>query len=454
VIEQDGGMERRQGGLGAFVRPFVDVRPGELWALVLSFAYFFFILAGYFILRPLREVVGSSHNSRELAVLFTFTLIAMVVANPVYGWIVSRWPRRVFIPWVYRFFGLNLLVFFVLWKLHPEAQPGPVSRCFFVWVSVFNLFIVSVFWSFMADLFGLEPSKRLFGCIAAGGSLGGIAGPMITKLLVGVLGTAGLLLVSLAFLELATQCVYALIRLRRFRDDAPVRTSGERGASLETAESGDLWNGLRLVVFSPYLLLIAAHFLVASGIGTSLYFEQSQLVAAASPDKVERTRIFATFDTWTNIATLTAQILLTKIVVKRLGIRFALILQPAFAVLSLVAMAVSPTLGVLFAATVLLRSLQHSLTRPAREMLFTVLGREVKYKAKSFVDTFVYRLGDQLGAWGFDGLKGLGLSLGSIAWATVPLTVVWCGVAAALGTMQRRFSREVPTPLPVAEPRR
>jgi len=425
-----------------FARGLVDVRRQEIGALLLSFAYFFFILTSYFILRPVRELVGASHDSRELALLFTGTLAAMVVANPVYGWVVSRWPRRVFIPWVYRFFGLNLLAFFVLWKLHPEAQPGPIAKSFFIWLSVFNLFIVSVFWSFMADVFGLEPSKRLFGFIAAGGSLGGVMGPVITKTLVGIVGTTNLLLVSLVFLELATQCVLALVRIRGLRGEVVARTDA-RAATVETADSGDMWNGLRLVLSSPYLLLIAAHFLLASGIGTTLYFEQSQLVAAASPDKVERTRLFATIDIWTNGATFASQLFLTKAVVKRFGIGVALILQPVVAVAALVSMAISPTLAVLVAAQVSLRTLQHSMTRPSREMLFTVLGREVKYKAKSFVDTFVYRLGDQLGAWGFDGLKGgLGLSLGAIAWATVPLTLAWCGVAAALGRRQRSFARE------------
>ena len=429
----------------------VDVRRNEIVVLVLSFAYFFFILSSYFILRPLRELVGSSHDSRQLAWLFTGTLVAMIVANPVYGWVVSRWPRQTFIPWVYRFFALNLLVFFALWKLWPEEEAGPIARSFFVWVSVFNLFVVSVFWSFMADVFSLESSKRLFGFIAAGGSLGGIAGPWITRSLVGVVGTTNLLLVSFVFLEIATQCMLAIVRARRLREDVRPAAVATAEPSLATAESGDLWNGLRLVATSPYLLLIAAHFLLASGIGTTLYFEQSQLVAAASPDKIERAKIFSTIDIWTNASTFFAQFFLTRAVVKRFGIGVALVLQPSFAVLALVAMALSPTLGVLIVVQIVLRTLQHATTRPAREMLFTVLGREVKYKAKSFVDTFVYRLGDQLGAWGFDGLKGAGLALGSIAWVTVPFTVAWCGVAATLGWMQRRYARETPAPLPVPE---
>jgi AAA family ATP:ADP antiporter len=429
---------------------WLDVRPGEVAVLALSFAYFFFLLTGYYILRPIRDQVGAGHDSTGLKWLFLGTLTAMLVANPVYGWVVSRWPRRQFIPWVYRFFALNLLVFFVLWKLRPEDKPGPISNAFFVWVSVYNLFVVSVFWSFMADVFALEPSKRLFGAIAAGGSLGGIAGPWITRELVGVMGPVNLLLVSLVFLELATQCVGLIVRARGLADEslAPAVAPAPRKETLETADRGDLWNGLRLLLGSPYLLLIALHFFLASGIGTVLYFEQSQLVAAASPDKVERTRILATIDMWTNVATLSVQILLVAQVVKRLGIGFALVLQPLVSVLALAAMAVSPTLGVLMLAQASLRTLQHSMTRPSREMLFTVLGREVKYKAKSFVDTFVWRLGDQVGAWVFDALKVAGVSLGVIAWVTVPLAVAWCGVAAGLGRMQKRFTQENAEALP------
>lgn len=430
---------------------FVDVRRGEGAALLLAFLYFFFLLASYYVLRPIREQVGSGHDSTGLRNLFFGTLVGMIVANPIYGWLVSRWPRRVFIPWVYRFFALNLLAFFLLWWFHPEEKGGPISNVFFVWLSIYNVFVVSVFWSFLADVFGLEASKRLFGCIAAGGSLGAVAGGAITHQLVEILGTTKLLLVSLVLLEIATQCMLGIVRVRKMPDEKPSHVRESPGVAPEQAQSGGIWNGFVLVVRSPYLLLIALHFLVASGIGTVLYFEQSQLVRAASPDAAERTRIFATIDVWTNAATLATQALLTAQIVRRLGIGFALILQPVAAVLALVGMAISPTLGVLIAAQMTLRTLQHATTRPAREMLFTVLGREVKYKAKSFVDTFIYRLGDQLGSWGFDALKVAGLSLGAIAWVTVPLTLAWCGIAAGLGRMQKRFAREPAAPLPASE---
>lgn len=432
------------------LRRIVDVRRGEGVVLLLAFAYFFFLLASYYVLRPIREQVGAGHDSTGLRNLFLGTLVGMIVTNPIYGWLVSRWPRRVFIPWVYRFFALNLLAFFLLWMLHPEEEGGPISNAFFVWVSIFNVFVVSVFWSFLADVFGLEASKRLFGCIAAGGSLGAVVGGSITRLLVEALGPINLMLVSLVLLEMATQCMLGIVRARKMPDERPSRLPEGLGVAPEQAQTGNAWNGFVLVVRSPYLMLIAAHFLVASGIGTVLYFEQSQLVRAASPDAADRTRIFASIDVWTNAATLAAQALLTAQVVRRAGIGVALILQPIAAVLALAGMALSPTLGVLIAAQMTLRTLQHATTRPAREMLFTVLGREVKYKSKSFVDTFVYRLGDQLGSWGFDALKVAGLSLGAIAWVTVPLTLAWCGIAAGLGKMQKRFAREPAAPLPAS----
>jgi AAA family ATP:ADP antiporter len=351
---------------------------------------------------------------------------------------------------VYRFFAANLLLFFVLWRLRPETQGGPISNAFFVWVSVYNVFVVSVFWSFMADVFRLAESKRLFGCIAAGGSLGAIAGGELTRRLVETLGPVNLLLVSLVLLELSTQCMLGVVRARRLPDERPSHVAPGPEVRPEQQESGSAWNGFVLVAKSPYLMVIAAHFLLASGIGTVLYFEQSQLVRAAFTDQSERIRMFAKIDIWTNWATFAAQALVTAPLVRRAGIGVALILQPLVAVLALVGMALSPTLGVLITAQMTLRTLQHTTTRPAREMLFTVLGREVKYKSKSFVDTFVFRLGDQLGSWTFDALKVAGLSLGAIAWLTVPLTVAWCATAAGLGRMQKRFAREGSAGLPAA----
>ena len=424
----------RKGLLGRLV----ELRPGELGVTLLSAAYFFFVLTSYYILRPLREAEGASGDSTRLKWLFTATCVTMIALQPVYGWMVTRWSRRRFIPWVYRFFGLNLLGFFLVWRSASAEHAQALSNVFFVWVSVFNLFVVAVFWSFLADVFREEQAKRLFGLIAVGGSIGAVAGAQITRTFVGWFGNVNMLLVSLVFLELATQCMLWIARIA----GPEARPTGTAVDTPESAQSGDAWNGLRLVLRSPFLRLVALHFFLASSIGTVLYFEQNQLVQAAYPDKAARTQAFASIDVWTNTATFLVQLFVTGRLVKRLGIGPALLLQPLAAVLLLGAMALSPTLAVLITAQVVLRTLQHATTRPSREMIFTVVGREVKYKSKSFIDTFVYRFGDQLGSWGFDALfKTLGLALGTIAWVTVPVTIAWCGVASALGRAQQRLAR-------------
>ena len=418
----------------------IELKKGELALTLLSAAYFFFLLTSYYILRPLREAEGAGGDSTRLAWLFTGTCVTMIALQPLYGWMVSRWERRVFIPWVYRFFGLNLLIFYGLWKYGGAGQSSVLSGAFYIWVSVFNLFVVSVFWSFMADVFREEQAKRLFAVLAVGGSIGAVAGASITRTFVGWFGNVNMLLVSLVLLEVATQCMLWIGRLRSVQE-APRQAPA--ADALESAASGDAWNGLRLVARSPFLRLVASHFFLASSIGTVLYFEQNNLVRAAFPDKAARTEAFASIDIWTNTATLLVQLFVTGRLVKRMGIGFTLMLQPAAAVVMLVAMALSPTLGVLIAAQIVLRTFQHATTRPAREMIFTVVGREVKYKSKNFVDTFVYRFGDQLGSWGFTGLfEKAGMALGAIAWVTVPVTVLWCAVAALLGRAQKKLARE------------
>jgi AAA family ATP:ADP antiporter len=309
---------------------------------------------------------------------------------------------------------------------------------------VINMFVVSVFWSFMADVFRLEQSKRLFGVVAVGGSLGALVGGLLTKLLVVPLGTANLLLISIAFLELATQCMSWLARLRGFGNEDPRLLAAPEGAALEHSERGDVWNGLRLLVKSPYLLLIALHFLLMSSLGTVFYTEQALMVGAAfkGPEAAaERTAFLAGIDVWTNSCTLAAQLFLTGAIVKRFGIEVALLIQPIACLAALSALGTWNVLPVLVVGQVTLRTLQNSASRPAREMLFTVVGREVKYKAKSVVDTVVVRLGDQLGIWGSAGIKTLALSASALSFAALPVAGAWCGVALLLGRAQKKLAR-------------
>lgn len=422
--------------MSASLAKFSGIRRQDLPIALASAGYFFLLLASYYILRPLRETEGTNGDSLRLAWLFTGTMLAMVALAPLFSWLVNRFPRERFIPLANRAFAVQMLGFYALWRIESDL-PAWLSGAFFIWVSVFNVFVVSVFWSFMAEVHTLEDSKRLFGPIAVGGTLGAIVGGGITKLLVGELGQANLLLVSVLLLELATQC---MAWIARRRPPHAVHIARERP---EAAETGGLWNGIALILRSRFLAMIAFNVLLASTIGTILYMEQAQLVRAAAPDKVERTALFATIDIWTNAATLLVQLFVTGAVIRRLGIGVALLAQPVCAVLALIGMAVAPVLGVLIAAQVVLRTLQHALSRPSREMLFTEVGREARYKTKNFVDTFCYRLGDQAGVWGFNGLFGaLSLPLGTIAWCAAPLAGLWCLVAGWLGREQRRRSSE------------
>ena len=408
-----------------------SVRRREWPILLLGAGYFFLLLASYYILRPLRETEGTSGDSRRLALLFSGTLAVMLAIAPLFGWLVNRFARERLIPIVNRAFALQLLLFAWLWSRQDEP-PAWLAAAFFIWVSVFNVFVVSVFWSFMTEVHTLEESKRTFGMIAVGGTLGGIFGGWITHTWVAELKHANLLLVSVALLEGATWCMLAIAQ----RKPAPARASSPRP---EDEEAGGIWNGLMLLRRSPFLRGAALHVLLATAIGTILYMQQAQLVREAAPDKLERTALFARIDMWTNGATLLVQLFLTSAVIRRLGIRFALLAQPVAAVAALGLLALHPVLPVLIAIQVTLRGLQHALTRPAREMLFTEVGREARYKSKNFLDTFAYRLGDQLGVWSFDALfKALALPLSLISACAAPLGLAWCAVSAWLGREHRR----------------
>jgi AAA family ATP:ADP antiporter len=408
----------------------------ELPVLLMGAGYFFLLLASYYILRPLRETEGTSGDSLRLAMLFTGTMFAMLAIAPLFGWLVNRYPRERFIPFANRAFAVQMLVFCALWRSHAEL-PAWLSATFFIWVSVFNVFVVSVFWSFMTETHTLEESKRRFGLIAVGGTLGGIAGGWITKQWVAEIGQANLLLVSAVLLEGATWCMLGIARLRpaRPRTALPTRT--------EDAETGGVWNGLILLTRSPFLRGIGLLVLLSSAIGTILYMQQAQLVREAAPDKLERAALFARIDMWTNTATLFVQIFLTGTIIQRLGIGFALLAQPVAACVALAVLALHPVLPVLIVLQIMLRGLQHALARPAREMLFTSVGREARYKTKNFVDTFGFRTGDQVGVWGFDALfRMLALPLGVVSACAAPLGLAWLAVAAWLGREVRRRSEE------------
>lgn len=425
-------------------RRLVDTRPGEWAVLWLAALYHFFVLAAWYVLRPIRDAMGTAGGVDELAGLFSATLVAMLAAQPLYAAVVARWPRPVSVPATYRFFALHLLVFWVAIGASPDTSQVWLGRVFFVWASVFNLFIVTVFWSYLDDLFRVEQGKRLFGFVAAGGTLGGVAGAALTAGLVERLGEAPLLLVSAALLEAAVRCVRSLGRRRAAA--APEQQRAEREAL-----GGGALAGVARVLRSPYLAGICGFLFLYTVGSTFLYFMQAEIVREALPERAARAAFFARLDVWVNALTLALQSGVTGRVLAALGVGGTLALLPALSLAGFAALGAAPTLGLLALFQVARRSCNFALTRPAREILFIPLAREEKYKAKAFVDTFVYRLGDQAGAWTSAGLAALGLGAAGIAGAAAPLAALWLALAVWLGRRHARMVlKEAPEPTPAA----
>ena len=404
----------------------VAVRPEEVRALLWSFAYFFCLLAGYYILRPLRDEMGIAGGVRNLQWLFTATFLVMLAAVPLYGWLVARVPRRRFIPLIYHFFVLNLAIFWLLLTLDVERQT--VARVFFVWISVFVLFAVSVFWSFMADVWRSEQSKRLYGFIAAGGSAGALAGPAITIGLAGAIGAVNLLIVAALLLEAAVLCSRRLETVTHEDEKQPEAAPTGGGAI----------DGIIMLLRSPYIAGIALWVGLMSVAATFLYFEQAAIVAAASDDPAVRTRIFATVDLSVGILTLAIQFLATGKLIARFGVGPALALVPVVFAAGFAVLAAAPVLAVVITFQALQRTANFAISNPAREVLFTVVARDEKYKAKNVIDIVAVRGADAAGGWLFTGLRSLGMEVRSIPLVAIAIATACLALAVALGRAQER----------------
>jgi ATP:ADP antiporter, AAA family len=412
----------------ALIHRLVQVRPSELAAMWWAFAYFFCLLCGYYILRPVRDEMGIQGGLENLPWLFTATFIAMLVALPIFGWASGRFARRRLLPIVYLFFAANLLGFCILIEFRFAVEA--TARVFFIWLSVFNLFVVSVFWSFMADLFRNEQARRLYGFISAGGSLGALAGPSLTALLAQDIGPARLLLLSACMLLVATVCIERL--------GAWAATPGSRSSNGDPL-GGSIFAGMTLALKSPYLLGIALYVVLGTALGTFLYFHQAHIVAERLATPGERTALFAQIDLAVNALTLICQLFLVNRLIQHFGLGFVLVLLPAIAVAGFLLIGFLPTLAVLIAFQVLRRAGEYAIARPSREILFTVLTREEKYKSKNFIDTVMFRGGDAVSGWLFAGLQVLGLGFAGIAFAAVPLAMVWAGTGWMLGRSQEEM---------------
>src|SRR3989441_6101122 len=403
-------------------------RSAALW----SFVYFFTLLAGYYVLRPLRDQMGIAGGVKNLPWLFTATFLSLLAAQPLYGALVARRPRVKFIPVVSHFFVANLVLFWLL--LSFDIEKVIVARVFFVWVSVFNLFAVAVFWSFMADLFTSEQGKRLFGFIGAGGTAGALVGPAVTIGLSAPLGPTNLLIAAIIFLELAVLCVYQLERSGNVRQ--PSRPNEQRIGGSAFAAASEL-------ICSPYLLGVAVWVSLLSFGATILYFQQAHIVAATVHDAGAQTRIFASIDLAVGLLTLATQVFATGWLLKRFGTGMAAGALPAVYVVGFVALALATSVTAVVIFQVAQRWMNFAVANPARQVFFTVVGREEKYKAKNLIDVVIYRGSDALYGWVYDSLQALGLKLGAIALCALPVVAGWILVStSARETAERLFTKK------------
>jgi AAA family ATP:ADP antiporter len=409
--------------------PF-DVRPHERRALGWSLLYVFAVLSAYYVLRPIRDEMGVQGGVENLPWLFTGTLVSMILVNPLFAALVRRLPRERFIAWSYRFFALNLILFLILFQAADAAQNVWLGRAFFIWLSVFNLFVVSVFWALMVDVFDTEQGKRLFGFLAAGATLGALAGSTITASLLKQVGPTNLFFASIVLLEIA---VFAVKRLSfqgqkepRHEEPPPI--------------GGGILAGISHTFRSPYLLNVCLFIVLFTVTSTFLYFQQATIARDYFPDRGSRTAFFAQVDLLVNVLTLTVQLFFTARILRRLGVALTLGILPLLSTLGFIALALAPAIAVLVVLQVLRRAANFALARPTREILFTVLPREDKYKAKSFIDTVVYRAGDQVGSWSYLLLGSFGLGIAGVAVVAVPLSALWLANSLWLGRRQAKMS--------------
>jgi ATP:ADP antiporter, AAA family len=422
------------GTVARVLRVFIDVKPQEVPVLGWCWLYIFSIFLSYYIMRPIRDQMGVAGGVNNLQWLFTGTLIGMLLVNLPFAWLVKNLPRSRFIPITYRFFAANIVLFAVALHFASADQAVWIGRLFFIWISVYNLFVVSVFWQMNVDLFDSEQGKRLFGCIAAGATVGAMAGSALTAILVEYVSPIVLLLCAAVLLEVAVFSVGRLSRLSPTLHHHP-RDAGEKDDGLI---GGGVIGGIVHALRSPYLLNVSLFMLLYSITSTVLYFQQAGIVSHGIPQRSAQIAFFARVDLMVDVLTLTAQIFLTGRVLLACGVAVTLAALPALSVIGFGAIALFPTLGVVVAFQVLRRASNFAITRPAREVLFTVVSREDRFKAKSFIDTFVYRLGDQVGAWSSALVSGLSGAPGVVAALAIPISCVWLVNSLWLGRQQEK----------------
>jgi AAA family ATP:ADP antiporter len=411
-----------------------DVRPREVGVVAWCWLAIFCVLSSYYIMRPIRDQAGVAGGVQNLQWLFTGTLVVMLLLNIPFAYLVKRLPRHRFIAITYHFFAVNILLFAVLFHAADGAQAVWVGRTFFIWASAFNLFVVSMFWQLNVDVFSPEQGKRLFGLVAAGATLGAIVGSAVTASLARHVPPMVLLIGAAALLEVAVFCAGRLSHLSATLRPRPLADAAEAPIG------GGVLAGITHILRSPYLLNVAVFLLLFSITSTFLYFQQAAIVSGAFRDRGAQTAFFATVDLLVNVLTLVVQLFLTARIVLMLGVALTLGVLPALTIVGFGALAVLPTLMAVATFQVIRRAADYAIARPARELLYTVASREDRYKAKSLIDTVVYRTGDQVGAWSVTLLRAVGLGAAQVSFAAIPLAALWLVNALWLGRRQERLA--------------
>lgn len=410
----------------------LNIQPGEGPAVLGGLLLFYLLFCGYFMLRPVRETMGVAGGVENLQWLFTGTFIATLASLPLFGWLASKVQRRHILPWTYGFFASNLWLFAVLFARDPDEVW--TARAFYIWLSVFNLLTISLAWSVLADLFSTAQGKRLFGLLAAGASLGGLSGPVLGTVLVAPLGHAGLLVLAGAFL---LGSIGATLFLQRWRARHPLLAQVERADSRPLG--GNPFAGATAVLRSPYLLGIALFVVLLASVSTFLYFEQARIISETFTDRTRQTQVFGLIDSVVQALAILTQVFLTGRLARRLGVGMLLVAVPLVMAVGFLWLALAPVFAVFVVVMVVRRAGEYALVRPGREMLFTVLPAEDKYKAKNFIDTVVYRGGDALSGWVKRALDVLGehpqlaMSIGAL------IALGWAGTGGWLGRRQTRL---------------
>jgi AAA family ATP:ADP antiporter len=427
----------------SMLRRIAGLEQHEVGATLSAFIYFLVLMASYFILRPLRDTMGTVYGIAHLQELFTGTFLLSLIVAPAFAGLASRIRLASFLPWVYGFIAITLIIFFVLF--HTFTHDRWIAAAFYVWVSTFNLLTISVFWSLMADIFSTAQAKRLFGLIAAGGTVGTIAAPAFTVLFVDALGTESLLLISAAGFSVTA----LLVRVMEAQKRRLAAVSGEvQRTSLDHRLGGHPLDGFVLLFRSRYLLMIALFLLLMTWISTVIYFQLGDLISKEFLSRAARTRAYASIDLATNAIAVLIQLFATGRFIRRFGVTTGLLLNPIIMVMAFLAVIFSPVLLVLASIQVVRRFAEYAIAKPSRDMLFTAVDQQAKYKAKNVIDTVVYRFGDLTASWLSAAVLPYGVA--GLAIFGIAISAAWFPIAYLLG---RQYERELATPLVTARAR-